>query len=264
MLEDFFRILPQKFPWWLEKKILLDFPFLAVLTERLLRGAKIKPRRKREYSLFVPGVGEISCWYDMNPFTEIYHWKVYERYFEPEKGDVVVDCGANVGMFSLKAAKKVGKDGLVIALEPEKANVNLLRRNVEANGLDNVIIVQKAVSNRRGKIRLYLSPESPGSHTIIKREKGHFEIVEVDTLDNILSEIGVTKVDFLKIDVEGAEKEVLEGAEKTLNSPNIKVSVAAYHLLASGEREFDLILSFFKSRNFKVRAEEGYIYANRG
>ncbi|MEM1981923.1 MAG: FkbM family methyltransferase [Candidatus Hadarchaeales archaeon] len=262
MLEDF-KILSQRFPWWLEKKILLDFPSLAVLMERLLRGAKIKPQGKGEYSLLIPGVGEIFCWYAINQFTEIYHWKVYEKYFEPEKGDVVVDCGANVGMFSLKAARKVGKDGLVIALEPEKANVNLLRRNVEANGFENVIIVQKAVSNRRGKIRLYLSPGSPGSHTIIKREKGCFEIVEADTLDNILSEIGLTKVNFLKIDVEGAEKEVLEGAEKTLNSPNIKVSVAAYHSLPNGEREFDFILSFFESRNFKVRTDGGYIYASR-
>jgi hypothetical protein len=81
-----------------------------------------------------------------------------------KKGDVVLDIGANIGYYTLIFAKLVGEEGKVFAFEPEPTNFSLLEKNVEINGYKNVVLIQKAVSNETGKIRLYLSK---GSATFI-------------------------------------------------------------------------------------------------
>src|SRR5437016_1108249 len=69
---------------------------------------------------------------------EIFDERPYERYFNPSKKEIVVDAGANIGCFTIRAARLVGKAGRVIALEPSSTNYELLRSNVEANRLANV------------------------------------------------------------------------------------------------------------------------------
>jgi FkbM family methyltransferase len=159
---------------------------------------------------------------------EVFKDDVYERVFKVEKGDVVVDVGAHVGMFTVKALREVGEEGLVIAIEPEERNFELLKRNTR--GYKNVKLVKKAVGDKTGRAILYIS-ELSGEHSIKRSSRAMKSIdVEVDTLDNMLSSLGVSKVDFLKIDVEGAELEVLRGASGYLSEGKIrKVAVAAYH-----------------------------------
>ena len=85
------------------------------------------------------------------------------------EGDVVVDLGANMGYFTLLAARLVGKEGKVYAFEPEPINYSLLVKNVELNGYDNVVTVPKAVSHQSGIVRLFRSDEDIGreqSHTV--------------------------------------------------------------------------------------------------
>jgi FkbM family methyltransferase len=144
-----------------------------------------------------------------------YMMGINEEYFKLRQGDVVVDMGAHVGTFSIRAAQIVGADGLVIAIEPEPNNLNLLQRNIEVNGLQNVIIVGKGVWSKRGNLRFYLS-EQTWQHSCLSQVTGSNEYteIEVDTLDNILREIGVKKVNFIKMDVEGAEIEALKGMDE--------------------------------------------------
>lgn len=132
------------------------------------------------------------------------HWFV--RTVRP--GDTVVDVGANVGYYTILAAKLAGPTGKVYAFEPDPTCVALLRKNVALNGLTNVIIEQKAVSNRPGKLKLFLSTENMGDHRTI--DEGNRNFVEVDavTLDGYFAG---KVVNVVKIDVQGFEAIVFDG-----------------------------------------------------
>jgi FkbM family methyltransferase len=136
------------------------------------------------------------------------------------KGNVVLDLGANVGYYSLLAAQLVGKEGKVYSFEPEPNNFSVLLKNIELNSYDNIVPVQKAVSDTSGKITLFLHNRDTGAHTIYQPEPGehHFaESVEVETvvLDEFLD--GKEKhVDIVKVDVEGAEMAVLSGMKEMI------------------------------------------------
>ena len=189
----------------------------------LSHGFLLKPygdsiiRGKEIPMMFVkPDIYAVSC------TIEIFIKQVYERFYKVKEGDIVVDVGANVGMFTVKAALSVGDKGKVIAIEPIEENFELLKRNIEFHNLNNVYIIRKAIGRKKGKTTMIKSLLS-ATHQLkeIKDFKNpEFSIqevdVEVDTLDNIVKEFSINRIDLLKIDVEGAELEVLKGAKESL------------------------------------------------
>ena len=131
-------------------------------------------------------------------------------------GMTLVDVGANIGYFTLLAAKIV-EDGHVYAFEPEQTNFDLLSKSVSVNDLPNVDIYQKAICDKDGQIRLYLSdPAQPQSHSITFEEGKRSINVASTSLDSFWKSVGKPKIDFLKIHVGGAEATVLMGATELL------------------------------------------------
>lgn len=130
----------------------------------------------------------------------------YERYFKVCPGETVLDVGACIGDFAIPAARKVRE---VIAIEPNPDNIAWLKRNITENRLQNVHIVEEAAWNRRGFRRLWIDEKNIGGHSLVRgawgtsREKAWK--IQADTLDNIALEAGIEKVDFMKMDIEGAE-----------------------------------------------------------
>jgi FkbM family methyltransferase len=159
-----------------------------------------------------------------------------------KEGDIVVDLGANIGYFTLLAAKLVGKKGKVFAFEPEPKNFNYLTKNIKLNNYTNVVLEQKAVSDRAGKIKLFLCPYDSGHHTINQPNgieayrlgrSGDVTSIDIETvtLDGYLKG-EVDRVDVIKIDVEGAEMLALLGMDGILRSnQNIKMFVEFFPLL---------------------------------
>lgn len=137
--------------------------------------------------------------------------------------DVVVDVGANIGWFTLLAARLVGAEGCVIAFEPEPSNYSLLSSSISRNQLNNVQLINKCVSDSDGTQELFLSPESnPGAHSIIRNFSNGKITVDSDTLDSFASLNKISKINLLKIDVEGAEPMVLSGALALLRDSRIE------------------------------------------
>jgi FkbM family methyltransferase len=135
-------------------------------------------------------------------------------------GEVFVDVGANVGYYSLLAARKVGKTGKVYAFEPVKKNFIFLKKNIQLNNFKNIIPINKAVSNFEGKKRIFLSKDD-GQHSFRKVGKSSLN-VSVTTIDNFFKKI--SKIDWIKIDTEGSEGFVIEGAKKIIKkNKNIKI-----------------------------------------
>ncbi len=146
-----------------------------------------------------------------------------------QKGMVVLDIGANIGYFTLIAAKLVGEEGRVFAFEPEPYNFSLLVRNIKLNGYHNVIPTQIAISDKNGRAVIFLDKTRWTHHSLSRANVTNFSgnsvEVDVQTLDDFLKDFG-HRVDFAKIDVEGAELAVIQGMENIIESnKNLKLVV---------------------------------------
>jgi FkbM family methyltransferase len=187
--------------------------------------------------------------------------------FNPKSGDIVVDVGAHIGLYSLIAAKRVGPGGKVIAIEPDPENCSLLQRNVELNGLTNVTILQRAAFSSSSKLKLYLPGKERGFtklSTIMTNRAVTEEFLEVDatTLDQLMLHQGLTEVNWIKIDVEGAELEVLKGATVTIaGSKNIALLIEIHNV-----DNMDLhsaIVDFLQPHKFNIEFERKYANGER-
>jgi FkbM family methyltransferase len=121
--------------------------------------------------------------------------------------DIVVDIGANIGAFSVQAAGKT--HNRVLSFEPAPTNVEYLKKNVKNNGLANVQVFGMAVSDEEGELELHLSKVSSG-HTLAKVAGDDFLTIKVPTttLKNIMDDNGLERIDYLKVDTEGAEGKI--------------------------------------------------------
>jgi FkbM family methyltransferase len=130
---------------------------------------------------------------------------------EIKPGDTVLDLGANIGYYTLIFAKLVGKSGKVYAFEPDPNNFALLKKNVKINGYNNVVLINKAVSNKTEKLKLYLCEDNNGDHRIYDSHDGR-KCIEIESvkLDNYFKDYN-GKVDFIKIDIQGAEAAAAQG-----------------------------------------------------
>ncbi len=132
---------------------------------------------------------------------------------EIKKGDVFFDIGANVGYYSILASKIVGKTGTVVACEPVIRNLAYLQRHVVLNKADNVSILAFACSGENGTARFSFGPNNAMGHIVEDDADEIAVLVPTVTLDKMVEELGLTP-DVIKIDVEGAELDVLEGGKQ--------------------------------------------------
>lgn len=143
---------------------------------------------------------------------------------EIKRGDVVLDIGANIGYYTLIFAKLVGEEGKIFAFEPDPDNFALLNKNIKENKFENVVLINKAVSDNNGKTKLYLSEDNKGDHRIYNSGDSRESItVETVCLDDFLKDYK-DKIDFIKMDIQGAEGIALRGMVNTIKkNENIKI-----------------------------------------
>lgn len=140
-------------------------------------------------------------------------------------GGSFIDVGAHIGTFTIRAAKIVGKTGRVVAIEPNPNTADLLKFNVAASGWDDVVHVQQsACADEPGRLRLFVGSRINTGIASLSRQnvvehgasgEAYFE-VEVLTLDQIVESVGLSRIDVVKIDTEGAETKVLIGARNSI------------------------------------------------
>ncbi len=176
------------------------------------------------------------------------------RLFKPKERDNFIDVGAHVGRYSIMAAKRIGSLGRVIAIEAHPETFELLNKNIKLNGLANVTTINAVATSEKGKVKLFLPGQDSGltvyNTIMINRAKPteNFLEVEANTLDNILSEYSMHRVNYLKIDVEGAELEVLKGAVNTLSSNKDITLVVEVH----GTEIYQAIVDYLEARKLRI------------
>lgn len=170
--------------------------------------------------------------------------KGYEMYRQLQPGDTVVDAGAFPGDYTLFAAGRVGPEGKVIALEPDEKNRKRFQKNIEKSGYSNIEVVPKGLWNEETT----LSVTAQGVASTI-HEEGSLQI-EVCPLDRILHDLDVKQIDVLKMDIEGAELEALQGASQTLTTCEYSC-IASYHLVG-GETTSSRVESFLAAAGMET------------
>jgi len=169
--------------------------------------------------------------FDAYRISPIYGWEeltteTFKNYVKPS--DTVLDLGANIGYYTLLAARLVGSSGHVFAFEPEPTNFNILCRNIKLNNYQNVTAIQNAVSDKQGRMKFYINTKDTGAHSLYDldmefgADKRNFIEVDVVNLDDFL--IAYTqRIDVVKMDIEGAELPALAGMKGIIaRSPNLK------------------------------------------
>lgn len=160
----------------------------------------------------------------------------FHKIWEPEitklvkeiikKDQIVIDVGANIGYFTTLFSKLVGKTGKVHSFEPAPINFEILKKNVSVNNLQNVLTYQIAASNVSDKQDLYLSTWNYGDNRLFEKPRDERDLerekIQVDTIR--LDEIVQEKINFIKIDVQGFEWQVIDGAKKLIdNNDDIRI-----------------------------------------
>lgn len=140
-----------------------------------------------------------------------------------EPGDVFIDIGAHIGFYSLFAATVTGPSGRVISCEPEPNNFADLIRNKEENGFKHIEAHNAAVSDKVGVLPLWVNQDNDGGHALWNVGTHPFnskssetsEVIDINTLsiDTLISQSGIDRVKVIKIDAEGAERMILDGAK---------------------------------------------------
>jgi FkbM family methyltransferase len=178
--------------------------------------------------------------------------------FSPKEGDTVVDVGAAFGLYTLISSMKVGSGGMVIAIEAQLDSFKMLNRNIKLNNLTNALTLNYAAYSSMTKLKLY------SSYSLIEERAGKntqkFLEVEARTLDYLLSKFTqLTEVNWIKIDVEGAEFEVLKGAHNILsNSKDIRLLIEIH-----GQDNYEPIVKYLGQYNFETEFEKNYIGGDR-
>jgi FkbM family methyltransferase len=226
--------------------------FIPKINEGGLYYRIINRKLNHSYELFVP-------FDDISIFNEVIMSDMYQKCHQMNKGDVVIDVGAHHGYFSILALMTIGKEGKLIAIEPSKRNYRILKRNLSGFPSNNYIIIRKGIWSKKDNLKLYLWVDGL-SHSLIM-QKRNFTMVPVDTLDNILKNISVNRVDFLKMDIEGAEIEAFKGLINTITNNKIKLSIAAYHTL-NNQPTCNTLAPMIESLGFKVFIKDFHIYAS--
>jgi FkbM family methyltransferase len=134
-------------------------------------------------------------------------------------GAVAIDVGANVGVYTVAAALRVGEGGRVLAVEADREYVPRLEANLERNGIENVTVLALAAGGADGPVELTIAADRAFSSIkplVSYRGAGITRTVEQRRLDTIWTDAGSPNVAFVKIDVEGAEVEVISGADRLL------------------------------------------------
>ena len=171
-----------------------------------------------------------------------------------EKNWAVIDIGANIGFYTVQFSKKVGKTGKVIAVEPAKNNIYLLKKTIRKNQLKNVFLISKAVSSNSEMGKLYVSDGHSGDHRIYNTTSNRKSIsIKTITIDALTK--NEERVDLIKMDIQGAEHFAIKGIQETLKRfPNIIIvtEFSPQMLIESGGNP-ENFLDFFIDNDFLIK-----------
>ena len=214
---------------------------LDKITENLYKGLTIKVNGA---TYLIPDTMSFNV---VQPHYE----KFEQKWFHPKKGDVVVDIGAHIGKYTIEAAIIVGEQGKIIAVEPLPSNFNILKKNIKINKLRNIAAFNLAAWHNNCRLTFYIGRSSAQGGAMKDFGQGTLE-VEGRSMDDLLNKCDIIKIDWIKMDVEGAEYEALLGLEETLQKykPKLMIEVLLKNL--------DRVKTLLHMQGYSIQSSETY------
>lgn len=242
--------------------IIRNYPeWYLIFCNRLLKKPITKLKLKNGLTIFGGKKSQI-----LDIADEIFVQKVYNPSYLPLQAKAtVIDIGANVGIYCLYAAKNGAKR--IFAIEPLSQNISLIKKNFKTNKLPQPTMTEVAVTNRSGKARLYLA--NFDSHGLLfdhdyKNKFTKYIFIRTTTLTEIIQKSRIKRVDFLKIDCEGSEGEIIYSTPTSIWHKIDKVAIE-YHNGVSKYNNVNIV-NRLKKLGYQTKLKSldpylGYIYA---
>lgn len=230
------------------------------ITFKILTGFqrnKIRHRARKEWEGGYVLQNNLLFYVPHRPLDLMASNKLWKPYFPnwainkflPKDG-VAIDVGANIGDWTLPMAERVGRTGRILSYEPVPHMHHALQKSILANGFSNVYLSMDACSNFIGEEEFSVElGNSGGSRIGYNPLKSETIQVNVVTLDNQVEKVGINRLDLLKIDVEGEEANVLQGAKHCINSLRPAIIIEIRKDCAEGPKN---IVDFFSSVNYNL------------
>lgn len=182
----------------------------------------------------------------------------YLNYYKPKKNDVIIDAGGFYGIFSIYAAKNIGPEGKVLTFEIDPINLNILKKNISLNKVRNIKLIEEGLWNK--KEYMGLSIGGAGSRV---SDKNTIKNISLDKGDSIISKLNLKKIDFIKMNIEGAEINALKGMQKTLKIYSPKLLIMADHYFNNEVTEAKVI-QILKELHYNVKVGRNHmVYAEK-
>ena len=202
---------------------------------------------------------------DLMALTHVWLIGEYKRKnFEIKTDDTVIDVGGHIGLFTLYASQFC-KTGSIFTFEPEKENFELLSENISSNNLNHVKSFNLAVSNSSSSVTLYLNEDTAG-HSMFSKSSQSITVNSI-SLKKIFDENNIDHCDFLKLDCEGSEYEIIKNLPSEYFQ-KIQKMVIEYHMTDTHPELLDELVKILKSQNYKLETKTlfndiGFLYAIR-
>jgi FkbM family methyltransferase len=273
-----YRLLIRLFLSTEKRRRLRDSGGLNFVPFFLYRFVNVLGLRDKVFQIALPKYGMKSWCRSRDTFSDLMILIANERqevdkWFMPKEGDVVIDAGSHIGLYSMVGSRRVGTSGKIIAIEADSSNFKTLQENIRLNGFNNVIPVNCLLYSKDMPFSLsrYIAILVAGIRGGIMEQEREQKIQEGEmlkslssnpsennilraiTLDSVLQQTAgsTSRVNWMKIDVEGAELDVLKGATRTLAAnQNITILIEIHRSWL-----YEPILELLRKYDFKLQAE---------
>jgi FkbM family methyltransferase len=199
---------------------------------------------------------------DIMAFTHVWLIEEYSTPgFDLHESDTIIDIGAHIGLFTLFASQFC-KNGKIYCFEPVKENYDMLSSNISLNRLSNVFAFNMAVTDKTSPVRIYLNSDESG-HSMFEQNSTPIE-AQSTTLAHILDKNNISSCDFVKMDCEGAEYDIIGTLSQEYFS-KIKKMIIEYHMADNKPELLQGLISKLKSFSFDIKqkilfADIGFLY----
>ena len=174
----------------------------------------------------------------------------YQNFYKVQSGDVIIDAGANCGHLSIFFSKLVGLKGQIFAFEPDKFNIERIEKNIKLNKdlINNIKILDLLLWDKNEFIDFY-EAGTVGSSAVWMPDSEHCVKKQAVKIDDWVKQNAIQKLDFIKMDIEGAEIEALDGCVETIKNLKPNFAIASYHIV-NNEKTYIKVEQFFASLNY--------------